>query len=128
MDNNLENILSNVTSNPELMNKISEIVKSKDNSNAIGDVMSILAPLVTSKEQEKHSNSEEIQTQDTETNQTPIISTNDKTASLLSSFGESISKNSPLLLALKPYLSKERAQMIDSIVKLSQIAGIMKLI
>lgn len=37
------------------------------------------------------------------------------------------SKNSKLLIALKPYLSEKRAHMIDSILRIEQIAEFMKI-
>lgn len=46
---------------------------------------------------------------------------------IISSLSESVSKNSKLLLALKPYLRKERVDIIDSILKMAQVANLMKL-
>ncbi len=52
---------------------------------------------------------------------------NDGTTNMIYGISRSISKNEPLLCALKPYLSKERQDIIDSIVRLSKIANLMKL-
>lgn len=53
------------------------------------------------------------------------------TGSLLSGilplFARSITENSALLLALKPYLSKKRCELIDSIIKISKLASIVSL-
>ncbi|MBQ4109065.1 MAG: hypothetical protein IJC80_06655 [Clostridia bacterium] len=42
-------------------------------------------------------------------------------------FARSITENSALLLALKPYLSKKRCELIDSIIKISKIASLVSL-
>ena len=46
---------------------------------------------------------------------------------LLPIFARSITENSALLLALKPYLSKKRCELIDSIIKISKLASIVSL-
>lgn len=46
---------------------------------------------------------------------------------LLPLFARSITENSALLLALKPYLNKKRCELIDSIIKISKLAGIVSL-
>ena len=58
---------------------------------------------------------------------TGIGALGDSTANMIFGISRSISKNEPLLCALKPYLSKERQEIIDSIVRLSKIANLMKL-
>lgn len=42
-------------------------------------------------------------------------------------FARSITENSALLLALKPYLNKKRCELIDSIIKISKIASLVSL-
>ena len=131
MENNLDSILNQISSNPALMSKISEIASSSSD-NKIADVVSLISPLVSSKNtatvsndtvnaepvQEDASNSTEENTSDGASN----------TLSLGASLGKSIMKNKALLIALKPYLSKGRCDMIDSVIKLSQIADVIKLI
>ena len=112
MENNLESILSRVSSDPDLIKKIGEIARS-GGDDSIGEVMALISPLVSG-----------------ESNENPdITEKNDATVNkAASSIGKSISKNKALLVALKPYLSKERCEMIDHVVKLSQIADVIKLI
>ena len=43
-------------------------------------------------------------------------------------FAKSISSSSSLLIALKPYLSQKRCDLIDNVIKLSKLAGIVSLI
>jgi len=119
MENNLEQILSTVTSNPELMKKISDVAKS-GKEDAISEVMSLISPIVSEK---KEPHSDEISSEEKAEDKSALLA-----SSSINSIGKSISKNKGLLLALKPYLSKERCEMIDHVVKLSQIADVMKLI
>ncbi len=129
MENNIEAILSKVSSSPELMSKITEIASS-NGENKIADVISLISPLISSTGE--NNASEEIQEQGTAPE--PAVDTSissekgSNISSLGTSFGKSISKNKSLLIALKPYLSKGRCDMIDSVIKLSQIADVIKLI
>ena len=133
-DNNFETTLSSLFANEDLMSKISEIAKQNtggDISSAIPEVMNILSssgvsseksvddsPKNTEDESEKEVFAGKVETSDFSDGMFP--------RKALESFGKSISKNSQLLRALKPYLSHERAEMIDSIIRISQIADIMK--
>lgn len=126
MENNLEAILSSITSNPDLMQKISEITKNSDGTSAIGEVVSLLSPHINGsnstqgeEKAEESASSKGVK----EESDTPKES-----LSILGSVSNTISRNTPLLLALKPYLSKERAKIIDSVIALSKVASISKLL
>ena len=133
-ENNFEDTLSSLFANEDLMSKISEIAKQNkdgDISNAIPQVMSIL-----SSSSEKEGKSTEGTPNSDEKNETAQVFAHSEKAEEFSSeafpkkaiesFSKNISKNSQLLRALKPYLSHERAEMIDNIIRISQIADIMK--
>lgn len=119
---NLETILSSVMNDEELMNKIKNTVKKNDDnsSSSLDEVISLIAPKLNTKNDNNTESS-------TKTNNSESIDIN-SSLSFVSSISNTISKNSGLLLALKPYLSKERCQIIDSVVKLSQIADTLKLL
>ena len=120
MDKSLESVLSSITSSPELMSKISEAVKAGGADGALADVISLISPLVSGdQESEKVKNEEK---------ELPKSETDSAKSTVVASLGKSIAKNAGLLIALKPYLSKERCQMIDGIIKISQLADIIKLV
>lgn len=126
MENNLEAVLSSITSNSDLMQKISEITKNSDGTNAIGEVVSLLSPHIngaTSTQGE-----EKTEESDASTSTKKESSASNESFSILDNVSNTISKNAPLLLALKPYLSRERAKIIDSVIALSKVANISKLL
>ena len=120
---NIEDLLSSITSNPELMGKISNIKNSndKDISQALPDIISLLSPLVADSSKEKQEESDE------KADSREMKEDTAKIPLHLADLSERIRKNSDLLLALKPYLKKERGEIIDSIVKMAQVANLMKL-
>ena len=122
-DFNIEDLLSSITSNPELMGKISNIKNSndKDISQALPDIISLLSPLVDNSSKEKQEESGE------KADSREMKEDTAKIPLHLADLSERIRKNSDLLLALKPYLKKERGEIIDSIVKMAQVANLMKL-
>ena len=125
MDKNLESVLSSITSNKELMEKISKTVKSGQGSqeSTLADVISLISPMISDKGQDNQDKDEE------ESHNEPTSNALGKVKdSFIDSFGKSITKNSALLIALKPYLCKERCQMIDGILRISQLTDIIKLI
>ncbi len=123
MDKSLESVLSAITSNKELMGKISDAVKADHGTDgALADVISLISPLVS--ESKESSTTEEEASEPVQ----PAESQNQAKDTILASLGKSITKNSSLLIALKPYLSKERCQMIDGIIRISQLADIIKLV
>lgn len=123
MDKSLESVLSTITSNTDLMSKISEAVRSDTSSSSgLADVISLISPLFSESKDKTPTENEP-----SESHQASIVPQQAKDT-IITSLSKSISKNSSLLIALKPYLSKERCQMIDSIIKISQLADIIKLV
>ena len=118
---NLESILSSVMSDEGLMDKIKAVVKGQESqSSSISDVVSLIAPKL-------FDTTEKVSTHENNINSKEI--TEVKTSiPFINSISNTISKNSELLIALKPYLSKERCQIINSVIKLSQIADTLKLL
>ena len=128
MENSIESVLSSVMGNEELMNKIRDAVKGKENdsASALGDVISLIAPTLNA--DKDSSDVFENDKKDNKSDVGNISLKNGEMGSFLSSFSDTISKNTNLLVALKPYLSKERCQMIDSVVKISKLSEALKLL
>ena len=128
-DISFDEMLKKITENPQLMTKISQIASSSDGS----DITSKL-PLVISAISDSVANDTESTKVEEKTDTPPNKSdTKDKKSSSdfalpVSRIQEKISKNSKLLIALKPYLSKERCDIVDSIIKMAQVADLMKLV
>ena len=128
-DSSFDEIFKKITDNPELMTKISQIAKDSENS----DIASKL-PLVISAISDSiggEGKSENLK----ENSNTPLGESNTGNEKSSTDFPlsitrlqDKISKNSKLLVALKPYLSKERCDIIDSIIKMSQVADLVNLI
>lgn len=134
MENNIDTILKMISSNPELTSQISKIASS-DGENKIGEVVSLISPLLSyasNTESNNDSSKSTITENDASINETEGSTSEEQgsspIASFTSSFGKSITKNKALLIALKPYLSKERCKMIDSVIRLSSLADVIKLI
>lgn len=140
-DNSLEKILAGITSNPELMEKISSTVNSGsgDMEKTLSSVISLISG-TQSNTKSIDSESENIapmkeKHEDFGRNSDTLLEKNDNKENLydknqlsfLNTFANSISKNSDFLLALKPYLNKERKEIIDNVVRISKIASIMNL-
>lgn len=128
-DLSFEDAFKKITENPDIMSKINEL--SKDNSSGnIEDVlpklMSILSTEINSSDSQESKSA-----QNTDTPLPKITESGNFSQSSLSlpilKITNSITKNSGLLCALKPYLSKERADVIDSILKITQVTELMKL-
>ena len=99
-----DTLLSSVLGNEELLNKISGIASSHENSDeALSEVIKTIATTID----------------------VPKLEDSDKKDSSL--IRKDKSKNTKLLVALKPYLSDKRAQMIDNILRIEQIAELIKL-
>lgn len=136
-ETSFEDIIFKISSNPELLNKISSTVKGGDGdmSKALSSVIGILSDSDAFGKQTGE-NEDKIKSEGKDEKE-KILDTslgifkdnNEKTGieGLLFSFCNTISRNTPLLLALKPYLSKDRCEMIDSIVKISKLASIVSL-
>ena len=125
---NLEDALKRITENPDIMSKISKIAEENDSNGFAGALPEVMS-LISSVEQNKSIYSES--TNDIKSD-TPPIKNEEITSNTLNlpiqKISEKISKNSKLLVALKPYLSKERADTLDSVLKMAQIADLMKLV
>ena len=121
---NLDNLLSSVISDEGLMNKIKDAVKNNgDSASSLNDVISLITPKLQQNPEENISSQE-----NSENTSTKNSLDKSNSLSFVNSLSHSISKNSGLLLALKPYLSKERCQMIDGVVKISKITDTLNLL
>ena len=122
-----DEILNKLTQNPDIMAKIRDISKggdATDLSEKLPLAIEAISPLL-------NSNTPNKQSEETQSSDTPAAKNEKSPFSSLpipiDRLGEKISKSAPLLLALKPYLSKERSDIIESIVRVAQITDIMKL-
>lgn len=121
-DSTFDEIFERIASNPDIIEKISSITKgiSQDSSyDSLPKIMEAIAPILEGNESDKKS--EKADTSPTKN------TTNDLSAPLLK-LSEKITKNSKLLIALKPYLSRERCEIIDTVVKFAQVGDLMKLV
>ena len=114
-DEKINEVLSSVFSNSELMDKISNIVKDKkgeSKEDALPEIISAISEKV------------KIPTQGEEKGEM----NNEKAEADSSSFFSNSTKNSAALLrAMKPFLGKERCEMVDNILKFEQLAELVKL-
>ena len=128
---NFDEALKKIADNPEIMSKISQIAndaQGKDIGSVLPMLIDALSPQIAEGEAEKaDENSEKT---DTPLSKTEKEVSNDTSQAALpfSKISQSISRNSKLLVALKPYLSKERCDILDSVLKMSQVADLMKLV
>ena len=125
-----EDAFKKITESPSIMSKISELSK-EGGANNIEDVLPKLMSILSSEIGENEPQCDSCNTEKTDTPPTKVQNSADFSQSPLSlplqKISNSISKNSSLLCALKPYLSKERADVIDSILKIAQVTELMKL-
>ena len=130
-ENSFEDIISKISSNPELINKISSAVKNEDGD--MGASLSSVVEILSESEDIKSAVKGESSDKENEPILDTSLSISEKSENktgiegILFSFCRTISKNSPLLLALKPYLCKEKCDMIDNVIKISRLAGIVNL-
>lgn len=114
-ENNFESMFAKITSNPELMSKISEVVKNNKSgeiSDTLPDVLSLIEPEIGKGDEQQKT------------------STEGESQGSLGAIGEiskQISKSAPLLLAIKPYLNKSRQDLVENLVKLSSLASVLNL-
>ena len=131
-ENNFEEMLSRLASNPELINKVTSAVKSSEGneiSDTLPNVLSILSEGLFKNEEKNDVSlkepSNEVQGEQGAKNE--VVSTSElipeNMSRLISTLGREIGKNTQLLLAIKPYLNKNRQGLIETIVKLSSLAG-----
>lgn len=141
-DNSLEKMLGEISSNPELMEKISSAVNndSGDMEKTLSSVISLISSASlrdTSSSPQSKSTYEKVEPYEEKVHSntdTPLEkitkeenSFDKNQLSFLNTFASSISKNSDFLLALKPYLNKERREIIDNVVRMSKLASIVNL-
>ena len=125
-----EEAFKKITESPDIMSKISELSK-EGSANGIEDVLPKLMSILSSEIGENATVSDNGNQEKTDTPPTKLQDSGDFSQNPLSlpllKISNGISKNSSLLCALKPYLSKERADVIDSILKIAQVTELMKL-
>ncbi len=118
-ENGIESALSSVLGNEELMKKISLAVEGKG-GNKEASLPEVIDLISSSFKKEGESKSIE---QENDIEASSVIDGKGKSGFNIPSF----SRNSDLLCALKPYLSEKRVAMLDNILKIEQIAEIMKI-
>ena len=126
---NIEEILNKISSEPDILSKISEISKeskSKDSSSALTDMIEALSPLF--KESNKSPANDTSIPEKSDTSPENSSATEGLLSLPILKITEQIKKNSALLSALKPYLRKARSDMIDNVLKMAQVADLMRLI
>ena len=134
MENNIENIISSAIGNPELLEKISSTLKENDGDigKSLGDVISLLTGEGNNNEESEAKKEKE--GKENTNNLGQILE-------LFSSFGnglkkgtmignvlDSLEKSLPLLIALKPFLSRSRCELIDTLLKISKLSSIVNLV
>ena len=113
-EDNVNEVLSSVFSNKELMDKISAIVKDSKGDSKEDALPEIIAAI-----------SENIKTP---TQGDKKSDNNEEKAEAVSAFSSRQAKDSATLLrAIKPFLSRERCEMVDNILKFEQLASLVKL-
>ena len=125
-----DEILKAITENQDIMSKISEISKKPngDVADRLPDIINVISPLINS---EKKSEQDIHLSEKTDTPAAKIensgVNSFGNSSFPIGKIGEKITRNSKLLLALKPYLNKNRCDVVDSIIKMAQVADLMKL-
>jgi replicative superfamily II helicase len=124
-EKSFEEMLSSVTNNPDLMKKISQLVENNKNgeiSDTLPDVLSLLSSHIKSTDDEKKPIVDEEKSEKEE--DTPDLNV----VKMVGSLSKEISKSTKLLLAIKPYLSQGRQDMIGNILKLSSLSNVLNLL
>lgn len=125
-EKSFEEMLSSVTTNPELMGKISQLVEKNKNgeiSDTLPDVLSLLSSHMN---KDEASDEEPAFKEDKPESDENVADIN--VVKMVGSLSKEISKSSKLLLAIKPYLSKGRQDMIGNILKLSSLSSVLNLL
>ena len=121
---NINDILSSVLENKELMSKISGIVaenKSESKEDALPSIISAISESMNT-EKDAPVNKEII---DTEASRNHGEAKN--TSPNLSRLKFNHKESDALLRAIKPFLSKERCELVDNILKFEQLTSIVEL-
>ena len=120
-DFNFDDLLSKITSDPSIMNQVSEIAKGL-NGESMAEKIPAVIDAIKPRINDEAKNTDTSSAQSSETKAEP---SSVKLPSGLNKISEKVAKNSKLLMALKPYLNKERGDAIDNIVKMAQVANLM---
>ena len=138
MENKIEDIVGSVMKNPELLDKISSSIKENggDMSKSLEDVISLLSSGIETESKDSPKTDDENVTNEgrnegaTNTAQLfDLLSSFGKGngASFTDGIGRMLNKSAPLLIALKPFLSKPRCELIDTLIKISKLTSIVNL-
>lgn len=142
----ISEILNSVASNPDLLNKISNVVK--DEGNDMSKSLSEVIALISDAQKENNDdpsqdndNGNEVDKKSTSSdakeeatlkglNLDELFSSKEKGGleGLILSLGKGISTSSALLIALKPFLSKSRQDLIEKIINLSKLSSLASLV
>ena len=120
-DFNFDDLLSKITSDPSIMSQVSEIAKGL-NGESMAEKIPAVIDAIKPRINDEAKNTDTSSAQSSETKVEP---SSVKLPSGLNKISEKVAKNSKLLMALKPYLNKERGDVIDNIVKMAQVANLM---
>ena len=124
-EKSFEEMLSSVTSNPDLMKKISQLVENNKNGeicDTLPDVLSLLSSHMKNEGDKEKPTSYEEKSENEENPQDLNV------VKMVGSLSNEISKSTKLLLAIKPYLSQGRQDMIGNILKLSSLSSVLNLL
>ena len=118
---NVNDILSSVLENKELMSKISGIVAENKSENKEDALPDIIAAISESIGDSGEKNNENLQKTDTGSGENE-----EKSLSASSVFSRirGNRESAALLKAIKPFLSKERCELVDNILKFEQLASL----
>lgn len=128
-ESSFEEILEKISNSPDIIEKISSITKNASSSNpyeSLPEIMAAIAPALQDKDGKQDIQNKSQSAEKTDT--PPEKSDFGELGLPIGKIAEKITKNSKLLLALKPYLNRERSEIIDTVLKLSQVTDLMKLI
>lgn len=132
---NFDEILNKIGENPDIVSKITQISKSGESNDKLSEMISALSPLFDStstaqpdeNDKNRNATNEKADTFPAKTEGEAIKSDAILTIPIMK-ITEQIKKNSALLSALKPYLNKSRCDLIDSVLKMAQVADLMRLL
>ena len=117
----VNDILSSVLENKELMSKISGIVSENKSENKEDALPDIIAAISQGLNNDTEKGSEEREIIDTGSKKTEEKS---KSVATILSKVKGNRESAALLRAMKPFLSKERCELVDNILKLEQLASL----
>ena len=121
----VNDILSSILENKELMNKISGIVSENKSGNKEDALPDIIAAISQSMSQSNANENEKDET---------INTGSEKNAEKSSPVSSVLAKvkgsreSAALLKAMKPFLSKERCELVDNILKFEQLASLIDIV